>query len=190
MERAFDGIIADPDHLLDLHRTGQCARQFIERGRALLAVQRHARLEPQTRGELPRDQTHRQHDEKREQVLHVAHRERKAGRHEEEIEGTDAQHRGQRGRAAAEAHADHHDRQEVDGDDVGAVEVRRQRHRQQRDAATAERGPDIAQALAPDPLRGIAARHDSRRRRGLDSVVVCVTHAAADFDQIDIRRQY
>ena len=79
---AFDGFVADPDDLIDLHRARQIARDFVQRTRPLLAVRGDARLKSQAGGQLPRDQADGQHDDEGQNVLHIAHRERRiaAGR--------------------------------------------------------------------------------------------------------------
>ncbi len=144
MKCALDGLVADLDDLIELDRARKIACNLVQRSGALLAMQRDARLGTQAGGELPRYQPNGQHDAKRQKILHVAHREGKSRRHEKEIESADAQYRRERRRTAAQAHADEHHCEQINGHDIGGVEAHRQRHRQRRHGAAPDRRPHIA----------------------------------------------
>ena len=186
---ALDGLIADFDHLFDLNGSRQIACNFKKRARTFLAMRRDARLKTQAGGQLAGNQAHRQHDEKRQQVLHVAHGKRKPRRHEKKIKGADAEHGSQRGRPSSETHPDQHDAQYEYRHDIGAIEVGRQRHRQQRHAHAGDGGPQISQPfrMAPGARLGIGQR---RRLRILAAALLVGHRRTADFDQVDIGRQH
>jgi len=81
------------------------------------------RLGAKTGGQLAGNQPYCQHDAKGQQVLHIADREGESRRHEKEVEGTDAEHRRERGRSSAIPHTHQHHSQNIYGNDIGTVEV-------------------------------------------------------------------
>ena len=97
-KRAADEFLGRLDHVFGLQQARHVTRKFVQHPRTFLAIRRDARLIAQTRRHLAGDQRDDQHDGERQQVLEVADCERKAGRHEKEIERRDTdegrQHRG------------------------------------------------------------------------------------------------
>ena len=156
------------DHLLGLQQARQIAREFVERARALLAVRRDSRLITQAGGHLADDERNRQHHGEGQQVLHIAHREGKPRRHEEEIEGGDADERRQDRRAAPELHGDQHHGQQEQHHDVGEVEVRQQGSAASVVNDTGGHGPQrkAASAAPPSSRDGRRSATSQAPRRG------------------------
>ncbi len=69
-------------------------------------------------------QAYRQHHAEGQQVLEIADRERKARRHEKEIERSDAEQGDKDCRPATKADGDQYLCQQIQHDDVGQVEKR------------------------------------------------------------------
>ena len=67
------------ENLLGLQRAGQVARKFVQGARAPFAVRRDPRLEAQAGGQVPGDQSDREHDREGDQVLQVGHGKVKRG---------------------------------------------------------------------------------------------------------------
>ena len=122
----------DVDHLFESERAGQLPRHFVEGLRGLLANLRFPRLLLEAGGELPDDQGGRQHHGEGHQVLDIADRQRKARRHEKDVEQQNAQHCRQNGGTPPEADGNQQYRQQEEHDDVGEIEMAEQRRRQQR----------------------------------------------------------
>jgi len=91
-----------PRHAVAAARAGQFAAHRVQQRRASLARAGDAILLPHVGHQVADRKRDCQHDQERDQVLRVAHLESHAWRHEEEVEGRDARHGGQRAGTAAE----------------------------------------------------------------------------------------
>ena len=116
----------------------ELAAQRVELGRATLALARDRRLALAERGEMADQERRRQHHGERDHVLRVGNGERIFRRHEQEIEQADAEHRREHRRSAPEARRDEHGAEQIDHDDVGALEAAAH---QRADAASRRRRP-------------------------------------------------
>ena len=81
--------LGDCGDLLSRRCPGQVPRKLVERARFALPAERNVRLPAEPRRQLRGDERHGEHDAERDDVLHVADRERKARRHEQEVEQQD-----------------------------------------------------------------------------------------------------
>ena len=140
---ALHGRSAELGHLFALQCCRELARQLKQRLCAALAAGGNAGLKAQPGGQLPREQAHRQHHGKGQQVLHIADRKRKAWRHEKEVKSCDVQHRRERCRAAPPLDSDQHHAQQKQHHDVGQVKVAKQRRGQQRGQHADQCGPTV-----------------------------------------------
>ena len=102
---------------------GEHGPHAVEGPRVPLPLQGHAGLGPDVLRQVGHHPAHPQHDGEGAQVPEVPHRQREPRRHEEEVQGRDAQPRGQQGRPAAEPRRHDGDAQHVEHDDVGEVQV-------------------------------------------------------------------
>ena len=169
-------------HLRTEQSSGKIAGQLEQRLRAALAAGRNAGLVAQARRELPRQQADDQHHGKGDDILHIADRERKAGRNEEKIECRHVQNGGERGGTSTILHGDGDGAQHEQHHDVGQVQVAKQRRRRQRDHHAAKDGAPIPQpGPAPCPLRPLLGYplHDARQAPRTGSV--------ADFHNVQGR---
>ena len=142
-----DELAGDVDHLFERQRSRQLARHFVQGLRALLANLRFPCLLLEAGGQLPDDQGGRQHHGEGHQILDVADGQRKARRHEKDVEQEDAQDGRQDGGAPPEADGDQQYREQEEHHDVGEIEMAEQRGGQQRGGGTGEQ-----------PSAGCAAR--------------------------------
>ncbi len=178
-ETGLHHACADLGHLIDGERARKLAREFVEIVGAALALTRDSGLEMQVRGEVADEQAHAQHHAEGEDVLHVAHSERKARRHVEEIEGQHVDHRRQcRGPAAeAQRHRDHAEHEQHDG--VRQVEVAAQRAGQQGDGARDQQRGQVAPHQCIGRRQSGMQPGQGRGRR---------TRVAGDEDEVEIGR--
>ena len=167
-------------------RRRELAAQRVERGGAALLGARALGRFPGARREVADDEADDEHDGEGDQVLRVAHGERQERRHEEEVEGRHAQHGGERGGDATEAHGHDHDAEQVDHDDVGELEAREHEPGEQRgrehgsDRGRVGQRPAARWAQTASPCRGggaVAADH------------VDVDLAAAANERVDDRTE-
>ncbi len=182
-ERLGDEPGGGVHHQLRLEQARQVAGELVEGAGALLAIRRDPRLIPEAGGHLSDDERDGEHHGECQQVLRVAHRERHARRHAEEVERRHADESRQHRRAAPEFERDQHDRQQEQHDDVGELEVRQQRRGDDGGEGARGQSPGVSEAL------GIAARVVRIvRRRARRRPVGYGPFAAADFDQVDVGR--
>ena len=138
-------------------------------------------LESQACRQLARDQTNHQHHREGQQVLHIRHRKRQARRYEEKIERRHVHERRQHRRAPAQPHRHADNGEQEHHHDVGQVEERCQRMREQRGDSTDGQRVQVTPQVRPGggQLMGrLAALGCSRAQaRGL-----------SDLDAIDVGR--
>ena len=175
----------DRQELVHPARARQLPAHGVERRGPLLALARGVRLHPDARRQTTGHEADDQHHQEREQVTDVGDREREDGRHEEEVEGGDAQDGGHQRRPSTIACRDDDDPEQVHHDEVGELE---ERQRQPRDAA--RQGDDGDRPEVGRPVARNRAPADKRRRHallalGADDVDVDVT-AALD-ERVDDR---